>query len=93
MSDLKASNGGTAETDSEAGPGAYPAGGFELGTDLLRVDDATVSSDAVGYDARVDSITGNNTLVVVVVDAGSGAEVAADTDLSGVTFTYNASRR
>lgn len=86
-------DGSVREIDTEAGPDAYPAGGFEITPDLGRIGNATVEAQDLGYTARVLDITADSNLVVGVVATDGTGEVAADTDLSGVTFTYTAYRQ
>lgn len=85
---------------SVAGPSAYPSGGFNVVIgELEKVEKAVVQALGLNeYIAQVNTITGNVVKVAVrdnieqAVDEGGsskytiGGEVAANTDLSGVTF-------
>ena len=74
------------------GPSSYSTGGFTATIDELeRVEDAIVIASG-GYMAEVASISGN-TVTIKVYDfnypataAGPAEEVAANTDLSSVSF-------
>lgn len=74
-----------------AGPSAYTTGGFTTTVgDFEKVDKVAVSVfGTTFYHPQVASISGNTvTIKVFRWDSASTAvaEVAADTDLSGVTF-------
>lgn len=93
MSDiLRAASGQQSESLSQDGPSSYPSGGFSIRTNLGRVDEAMVQTDDMGFDAKVSQVTDNNVLQVAVVSQDSGNEVSDSTDLSGVSFTYDAYR-
>lgn len=85
---LSATN-GEQQTNSVSGPSSYPTGGFSVDTDLARASEALVGTDAEAYEARVES-TSDNSLVIGMYSQGSGTEIAAGTDLSGDSLTYNA---
>lgn len=91
--------GSLSEYNDQDGPAAYAAGGFDIQTDIGRVDNAEVSVDDEGYEARVTATPsaanpGAFTVQVYTIDFAGGAvaEVAGGTDLGGVTFYYEAHR-
>lgn len=66
------------------GPASYSSGGFDVEVSEARNLSGAMVTAGGGYSAEVVSITGNT--VKVKVYASAGTEVAAGTDLSGVTF-------
>lgn len=77
-----------------AGPSSYTSGGFDVEvSELAKVSKSAVLQITGGYIAEVTSISGNKPKVKVYYfdyDAaadGAAIEVAAGTDLSGVTVT------
>jgi len=82
---------GEVESNTDAGPTSYPTGGFSIATGLGRISTAMVESDSGSYELRVQSTPTNN-IVTQAFSAGTTNEVAAGTDLSGVTVTYTATR-
>lgn len=89
---LRAQNGMQTNVDSASGPSSYPTGGFSVSTDLGRVDEASVDIDNPLYEARLDSVTSKNSLLVEAYSQASGTELAAGTDLSTDSVTYTAHR-
>ena len=85
-------DGSLLENESNTGPDAYVQGGFEITSDTGRVDEVMVQCDSPDYEARATDVTDNVVTVQVYKQDGTG-EVAADVDLSGVTFTHSAHRR
>lgn len=89
---LRAASGQQVQTSSESGPSSYPTGGFSIRTGLGRVDEALVQNGNASYEARLDSISDNNAIVVTMYSQGTGTELAAGTDLSDDSVTYQAKR-
>lgn len=84
------------EVDSVDGPdNSGDDTGFEIKTNLGRVDQATVQSDDSDYYAasEVSDDASDNTITVTVFEQDGDAEVTDDTDLSDSTFTYTAIRQ
>lgn len=89
-------SGAITSTDTQAGPDAYPTGGFAIQTNLGRADSYDVEVNSPDYEARVTGVNNNSELNVQVFTMnftdGAVDEVADGTDLSGVEFTYEATR-
>jgi len=74
------------------GPSSYTTGGFTIRSDTLSVIEHVISVSATeGWIGEVQSVSGNTATIKVYglpssLAAGPLAEVAAGTDLSGVTF-------
>jgi len=82
---------------STTGPSSYSSGGFSVSVDILRVVEKVVAASCTGgykVDAATISISGNTLTVPVyyydysTTTDGPATEVAADTNLSGVTFKF-----
>jgi len=86
---LVARSGQLQETDHVSGPNSYATGGFSVRTNIGRVDNQIVEGDNATYEFRA-SVADNNAIVVSAYSQSTGTEVAANTDLSGVTVTYTA---
>lgn len=76
-------------------PNSYSSGGFSVRSSLGRVDEASVSGQQEGQEARVTA-TGSgdraNYVNVQLYSQGSGNQLQADTDISGDTYILRSER-